>query len=101
VTAVTPKAFSQAMGMLRRRGTMALVGLPPGDFALPIFETVLNRITVRGSIVGTRQDLVECLAFAGEGKVRAHFSWEPLDAVNDIFDRLERGTVDGRIVMRI
>lgn len=101
VTAVTPKAFSQAMGMLRRRGTMALVGLPPGDFPLPIFETVLNRITVRGSIVGTRQDLAECLAFAGEGKVHAHFSWEPLDAINGIFERLEDGSVDGRIVMRI
>ena len=101
VTAVTPKAFSQAMGMLRRRGTMALVGLPPGDFPLPIFETVLNRITVRGSIVGTRQDLVECLAFAGEGKVRPHFSWEPLDAINGIFERLEKETVDGRIVMRV
>jgi len=101
VTAVTPKTFSQAMGMLRRRGTMALVGLPPGDFPLPIFETVLNRITVRGSIVGTRQDLAECLAFAGEGKVHAHFSWEPIDAINDIFERLEDGTIDGRIVMRM
>ena len=101
VTAVTPKAFSQAMGMLRRRGTMALVGLPPGDFPLPIFETVLNRITVRGSIVGTRQDLVECLEFAAEGKVHAHFSWEPLDAINGIFERLEKEAVDGRIVMRV
>jgi propanol-preferring alcohol dehydrogenase len=101
VTAVTPKAFSQAIGMLRRRGTMALVGLPPGDFPLPIFETVLNRITVRGSIVGTRQDLVECLEFAGEGKVHAHFSWEPLDAINGIFERLEKETVDGRIVMQV
>lgn len=101
VTAVTPIAFAQAMGMLRRKGTMALVGLPPGDFPLPIFETVLNRITVRGSIVGTRQDLVECLEFAGEGKVHAHFEWEALDAINDIFDRLEQGKVDGRIVVRI
>ena len=101
VTAVTPKAFSQAIGTLRRRGTMVLVGLPPGDFPLPILQTVAFRITVRGSIVGTRQDLAECLAFAGEGKVHAHFSWEPLEAINDILDRLEKETVDGRIVMRI
>ena len=101
VTAVTPKAFSQAMGTLRRKGTISLLGLPPGDFPLPIFEIVLKRITVRGSIVGTRQDLAECLAFAAEGKVHTHFSWEPMDAINDIFDRLEKETVDGRIVMRI
>jgi propanol-preferring alcohol dehydrogenase len=101
VTAVSPKAFAQAMGMLRRRGTMALVGLPPGSFPLPIFETVLNRITVRGSIVGTRQDLEECLAFAAEGKVRAHYTEERLDAINDIFARMQAETIDGRIVLRL
>jgi alcohol dehydrogenase, propanol-preferring len=101
VTAVSPQAFAQAMGMARRRGTIALVGLPPGDFPLPIFETVLNRITVRGSIVGTRQDMVEALQFASEGKVKSHFSWDRLDAINSIFERMERGAIDGRIVMRM
>jgi len=57
---------------------MAMVGLPPGRFALPIFETVLKRITVRGSIVGTLQDLEEALDFAGEDKVAPHFSWDSL-----------------------
>lgn len=99
VTAVSPAAFEQAFGMLRSRGTMALVGLPPGRFALPIFETVLKRITVRGSIVGTRQDLEEALAFAGEGKVVPHFSWAKLGEINDIFERMEKGGIDGRIVM--
>jgi propanol-preferring alcohol dehydrogenase len=54
VTAVSPKAFAQATGMVRRGGTMSLVGLPPGDFPLDIFGMVLNGITVRGSIVGSR-----------------------------------------------
>ena len=48
VTAVSPKAFAQAVGMLGRGGTMSLVGLPPGDFPLDIFGMVLNGITVRG-----------------------------------------------------
>jgi propanol-preferring alcohol dehydrogenase len=101
VTAVSPTAFEQAFAMLRSHGTMSLVGLPPGRFALPIFETVLKRITVRGSIVGTRQDLEESLAFAGEGKVAAHFSWDELTNINAIFDRLEHGAIDGRIVLRM
>jgi D-arabinose 1-dehydrogenase-like Zn-dependent alcohol dehydrogenase len=42
----------------------------PGDFPLPIFEIVLKRITVRGSIVGTRNDLRETLAFANDGRLR-------------------------------
>jgi alcohol dehydrogenase, propanol-preferring len=101
VTAVSNAAFSQALGMLRRRGTLSLVGLPPGDFPLPIFDVVLNRITVRGSIVGTRQDLEEALEFAGEDKVRTHFSWGELDDINGIFDRMIAEDIDGRVVMRI
>ena len=61
ITAVSTRAFEQAFDMMRAKGTMALVGLPPGRFATPIFETVLKRITIRGSIVGTRQDLFEAL----------------------------------------
>ena len=101
VTAVSPTAFEQAFGMLRSRGTMSLVGLPPGQFAMPIFETVLKRLTVRGSIVGTRQDLEEALAFAGDGAVAAHFAWDELDNINDIFTRMEAGGIDGRIVLRM
>jgi propanol-preferring alcohol dehydrogenase len=71
VTAVSKPAFSQGLGMLHKRGTMSLVGLPPGDFALPIFDVVLNAKTVRGSIVGTRKDLEEALAFAAEGLVKS------------------------------
>ncbi|WP_020186167.1 alcohol dehydrogenase AdhP [Methylopila sp. 73B] len=100
VTAVSPAAFEQAFGVLRPHGTMALVGLPPGRFAMPIFDTVLKRITVRGSIVGTRQDLEEALEFAGDGAVAAHFSWDSLDNINTIFDRMEQGAIDGRIVVR-
>jgi propanol-preferring alcohol dehydrogenase len=101
VTAVSNQAFSQAVGMLRRHGYMSLVGLPPGDFPLPIFEIVLKRITVRGSIVGTRNDLAESLQFAGEGKVAAHFSWDRLENINAIFDKMRAGQIDGRIVMEI
>ena len=87
--------------MLHKRGTMSIVGLPPGDFALPIFDVVLNAKTVRGSIVGTRKDLQEALAFAAEGKVRGIYHEEPLDNVNAIFARLKHGDVEGRVVMRI
>jgi propanol-preferring alcohol dehydrogenase len=101
VTAVSNAAFGQAVGMLRRGGFMSLVGLPPGDFPLPIFEVVLKRITVRGSIVGTRNDLAEALDFAARGAVASHFTWDRLDNINAIFDRMKAGQIDGRIVLEI
>lgn len=99
VTAVSPKAFAQALGLVRRGGTVVLNGLPPGDFPLSIFDTVLNGITVRGSIVGTRLDLQEALAFAGEGKVHATVSTDRLENVNSVFDRMRRGEIEGRVVL--
>ena len=99
VTAVSRSAFAQALGMVRRGGTISLNGLPPGDFPLPIFSTVLNGITVRGSIVGTRRDLQESLDFAAEGKVRAHIHHDRLENINSVFAALKAGKVDGRIVL--
>jgi propanol-preferring alcohol dehydrogenase len=99
VTAVSVPAFDQAIRMTRRRGTVSLVGLPPGEFPTPIFDVVLKRITIRGSIVGTRRDLAEAIAFAAEGKVRATVAAEPLENVNDVLRRLKAGAVEGRIVL--
>src|SRR5690606_37129300 len=81
VTVVSRNAFAQATGMLRRGGTMSLVGLPPGDFPLDIFGMVLNGITVRGSIVGTRLDLQESLEFAAAGKVAATVTTDRLENI--------------------
>jgi alcohol dehydrogenase, propanol-preferring len=99
VTAVSPPAFAQALHLVRRKGTISLCGLPPGEFSTPIFDVVLKRITLRGSIVGTRKDLAEAIEFAVEGKVKAHIHQRPLDDINRIFAELKAGTVDGRIVV--
>ena len=99
VTAVSPKAFEQAIGMVRRGGTVSLNGLPPGQFPLDIFGMVLNGITVRGSIVGTRLDLQESLDFAAMGKVKATVASDRLENINDIFARMHKGQIEGRIVL--
>jgi len=99
VTAVSPAAFSQAIQLVRRKGTISLVGLPPGEFATPIFDVVLKRITLRGSIVGTRKDLAEAIAFAAEGKVQAHIHRARLEDINRVFADLKAGRVDGRVVL--
>jgi len=99
VTAVSPIAFKQAVGMLRRGGTCVLNGLPPGEFPVSIFDVVINGYTIRGSIVGTRLDLEEALAFAGEGKVKATIEILPLESINEVFSRLQKGQINGRVVL--
>ena len=101
VTAVSPKAFEQAIGMVDRGGTISLNGLPPGDFPLDIFGMVLNGITVRGSIVGTRLDLQESIDFAAQGKVKATIHKARLEDINDVFAKMHKGQIEGRIVLDI
>jgi propanol-preferring alcohol dehydrogenase len=101
VTAVSTAAFKQAVCMLRRGGTCVLVGLPPGEFPVSIFDVVLNRYTIRGSIVGTRRDLQEALMFAADGKVKSTIETTPLESINEVFERLRNGKVQGRIVLGI
>lgn len=99
ITAPSLAAFKQGVGMTRKRGTCVLVGLPPGDFPLPLFDVVANCITVRGSFVGTREDMAEALDFAARGLVKADIELQPLSAINSIFERLEHGQVAGRVVL--
>ncbi|OCB60447.1 zinc-dependent alcohol dehydrogenase [Mycobacterium vulneris] len=99
VTAVHPQAFGQAIGLARRGGTIVFVGLPPGDFPAPIFDIVLKGLTIRGSIVGSRQDMVEALDFYHRGLIHPIVETTSLDQINDVFERMERGQIDGRIVI--
>jgi len=99
VTAVHPKAFGQAIGMARRGGTIVFNGLPPGDFPAPIFEIVLKGLTVRGSIVGTRQDMEEALEFYARGEIHPTVSTRGLDEINTVFDEMKHGQIDGRVVI--
>ncbi len=99
ITAPSLGAFKQGIGMARKRGTCVLVGLPPGEFPVPLFDVVANCITIRGSFVGTRKDMAEALAFAAEGKVNADIEMQPLSAINTVLDRLAHGDVPSRVVL--
>lgn len=101
VLAVSPKAFEQAFASLRRGGTMSLVALPAENtMELPIFETVLNGITVVGSIVGTRLDLREVFQLHAAGKTRVIREERPLADVQAAMEDVLHGNVPARIVFR-
>ena len=99
ITAPSLRAFEQGVRMTRKHGTCVLVGIPPGDFPTPLFDVVANCITIRGSFVGSRRDMAEALAFAADGKVRADIELQPLSAINQVFERLDKGEVPSRVVL--
>ena len=100
--AVAPKAFEQAYGTLRRGGKLVFVALPADNtVTLPIFETVLNGITIAGSIVGTRTDLREVFELHAAGKTHVTREVRPLEQVNESIADVEAGRVAARIVFTL
>lgn len=104
VTAVSARAFEQSVSMLRNGGTVCWIGLPGGkqdEIRMSISAIVNGEASVRGSNVGTRQDLQEAIDFAANGLVRSKIEKQPLDAINDIFARMKKGQISGRVVLAI
>jgi propanol-preferring alcohol dehydrogenase len=92
-TAVNPSAFEQAMQSLARGGTLVCVGLPAENaMRVPIFETVLGGLGIRGSIVGTHTDLEETFELHRRGLTRVRLSTCRLDDVNQAMDSVLDGT---------
>jgi len=101
ILAPAPAAFRQGVDMLRARGCAVGISLPPGDFEVDIFSMVVQRKTVRGSIVGTRQDLNETLAIASAGGIHCIVEERKLEDINAIFDDMAKGKIKGRCILRI
>jgi propanol-preferring alcohol dehydrogenase len=99
VLAVAPAVFDQAFRALNRGGRLVLVSLPAdGTLTVPVFDTVLKGISIIGSIVGTRQDLIEVFALHAAGRTRVVASRRELVDVNDAVAEVLAGVVPARLV---
>jgi len=94
--AVSPRAFEQAYGSLRRGGTLVFVALPADNNI-----TVLNGITIVGSIVGTRTDVREVFELHEAGKTKVIREIRPLEEVNQAIDDVNAGRVAARVVFQL
>lgn len=99
VTAVSKVAFNQAVDSVRAGGRVVAVGLPSEMMDLSIVKTVLDGIQVIGSLVGTRKDLEEAFQFGAEGLVVPVIQKRPVSDAVDVFDEMEAGTIQGRMVL--
>lgn len=100
--AADPESFEQAYASLRRGGRLVCVALPKDqEMTLPIFATVLNGVSVIGSIVGTRQDLSEVFALHAAGRTRVVADTRKLDEINASIDEVLAGDVPARLVFEM
>ncbi|MHB2018311.1 MAG: NAD(P)-dependent alcohol dehydrogenase [Candidatus Xenobia bacterium] len=94
-------ALQQYVELLRRDGTMVLVGLPPHSQqpTLDIMPLVSMRRSVSGSMIGGIAETQEMLDFCGQHGITSQIELIPIQQVNEAYDRVLRGDVRYRFVI--
>lgn len=89
--------------MLKFGGTTVCVGLPEGELkaiatAFPQF-LVAKAQSIVGVAVGDRKEAIETLQFAERGIVKTHFTIAKPEDLTSIFERMDKGEINGRVVL--
>jgi alcohol dehydrogenase, propanol-preferring len=95
----SPAAIQQAFRALKRNGTLVLVGISVNQYDLPLVDTIVKGISIKGSYLGTRQDLEEVFALAVDGAVRPHSHTHALAETPELLEQMRRGELMGRAVI--
>jgi NAD+-dependent secondary alcohol dehydrogenase Adh1 len=86
------------MEMLARAGTYSVIGYG-GNLPLTSMGLVVGEASVVGNLVGTWTDLYELIQLHAAGRVTLRVETHPLDAINDVLDKLRDGGILGRAVL--
>lgn len=89
LVAVAEKPFQQAADYCRPRGTVVAIGLPANAYLkAPVFPTVVQMKTIKGSYIGNRADTVEALDIFKRGLVKAHVKTVGLSELQSVYDMM-------------
>ena len=94
----TDSTHAASLDALARRGLYSTVGYG-GMITVPSVAMVVGETGIAGNLVGSWIDLWELLQLHARGDVVLRTETHPLEAVNDVLDRLREGEVTGRAVL--
>ncbi|RMF83840.1 MAG: hypothetical protein D6739_06740 [Nitrospirae bacterium] len=98
-TACADLDWPRLLGVLRPRGVLCLVGVPPGPVTVPAFPLIVGRRSVAGSVIAGRPHMEQMLRFAARHGITAQVEEHPLSEVNGALERLRAGEVRYRAVL--
>ncbi|GCB25694.1 alcohol dehydrogenase 1 [Aspergillus awamori] len=93
--------FHQATQYIRPGGTIVAVGLPPGKICTDLFQMITQRINIKGSYVGNRDETEEAVAIIIKAGIRVQYEVVDFSELPNIYDQMEKGTMKGRAVLKI
>jgi len=98
---VGPATWDHSLGSVVRNGTIVVVGVTTGfEVVLPLLKAVSHQLSLLGSIMGTREDMVNLINFIGTSGIKPHIGGVfPMTDAAEAFRQLWAGESNGKLVL--
>ncbi|UYZ57632.1 NAD(P)-dependent alcohol dehydrogenase [Hymenobacter latericus] len=98
-TVSAPLDMGMYVNLLRRDGTMILLGVPPEAPQLHAFNLIAKRRRIAGSLIGGIEETQEMLDFCARHNITSDVEVIPIDYINEAYERMLKGDVKYRFVI--
>jgi alcohol dehydrogenase (NADP+) len=98
-TVSAPHPLPFYLQLLKRDGTMILVGAPPTPHELTGFDLLLKRRRVAGSLIGGIKETQEMLDFCADHNIVSDVEVINIQDINQAYERMLKGDVRYRFVI--
>jgi uncharacterized zinc-type alcohol dehydrogenase-like protein len=98
-TVSAPHNINSYLNLLKRDGTMVVVGVPPEDTRIHAFPLIMQRRRLAGSLIGGIKETQEMLDFCGEHHIVSEIEVIPASQINQAYDRVLKSDVKYRFVI--
>lgn len=87
------------LALIKRDGTMTLVGAPPQPPTVEVFNLIMKRRQLAGSLIGGTPETQEMLDFCAERGITSDVEVIPIQKINEAYERMLRSDVKYRFVI--
>ena len=98
-TVSAPNSLDNYLGLLKRDGTMVLVGAPEKPGQVNAFNLIGKRRRLAGSLIGGIKETQEMLDFCGQKGIGSEVEVIPMDKINEAYERMLKSDVRYRFVI--
>ena len=99
-TVAAPHRLDDYLNLLKRDGTMTLVGAPAEPHPAPqVFNLIFKRRQLAGSLIGGIAETQEMLDFCAEHDIVSDIELIPMQAINEAYERMLKSDVKYRFVI--
>jgi uncharacterized zinc-type alcohol dehydrogenase-like protein len=98
-TVSAPHDYNLYLGMLKTKGTLICVGLPPTPAQIAMLSIVFQGRSIAGSLIGGIPETQEMLDYCAEHNITSDVEMIGIAEINHAYERMERSDVKYRFVI--